>query len=353
MYCREGAAVIGKVVNCNFLTNFQNFSCINIGAGNPFYSNYSNTSDITDNSIGIMIDQKTYSDGAGRPEGLVILPGTLVFGAQNNIYVNNVLQILVDGCMFDSAINECMIINLPDGLYVHNCYMATNATLASGISCISLLGNQASAYSKNVLDKCEIVGYATGGGYQAITGNVRFDLDIINCDIQQFSCPTAIMYFNNCHTMHILNNHGHNNKGVFIYNQSFGDNSFIDGNTSEDNYDILHVQPTTSITLNIGKNSATCFTGGVSVLYNTTYFKGKVTISASATTATITPFVTLNGSPAYIYPLVKFSVYNDSVHIVNWSYANTTGVVTFTTATTSASPIVIYCEIMAVPYACF
>jgi hypothetical protein len=256
--------------------------------------------------------------------------------------------------MFDSAQNECIIVNLPDGFYAHNCYFATNATLASGISCISLLSNQTSAYSKLIFSMCEVVGYPTLGiySYCGVTANVRFDLNIIDCDFQGFSGPN-VMYFNNCHTMSILNNHGHNNKGVFIYNQSYGDNSNVDGNTSEDNYDILHCQPSTSTTFNIGKNSATCFTGGVSVLYNTTYYKGKVTIAASATTATITPFVTLDGTPAYIYPLVKFSVYNDSVHIVNWSYVNTTGVVTFTTATTSASPIVIYCEIMAVPFACF
>jgi hypothetical protein len=298
-----------------------------------------------------MIDQKTYSDTVGRPEGLVILPGTLVFGAQNNIIINNVLQILVDGGMFDSAKNECMIVSLPDGLYVHNCYMATNATFASGISCVNFLNTQTSSYSKNYFANNEIVGYATGGGYQAITANVRFNLDIIGNDIQGFGTTATgyIIYLNNTHGMRILNNHGHNNVGIFIYNQTEGD-GLIDGNNSEDNCIIVQLHPQSSQYCYVGKNYAQKWGASSLITYSATYGRGNVVIPANSTTpVTITPFINLGQSTLQnIYPLVKFNVYNDALptRTITYSVSNA-NVITFTPSVSSSSATTIMYEVLA------
>jgi len=358
MYVRVGLNQTGKAVNCNFLCNFQNMLNDNTAITGNTNVVYNSASPATF-TCGINIQQKTtymnQTTGAltdvGRPEGIAILQGTMVFGARNNLIVANVLNIDIGGAMLDSALNECVIIGLPDGMYLHNCYIATNATYASGISCISLPAGQTSAYSKNLIRDNEIVSYASGGGFQAITANVRFDLDIVGNDIQSFGTIATdyIIYLNNVHGMHILNNHGHNNIGIFIYNQTEGD-GVIDGNSSEDNYPIVQLHPQTSQYCYIGKNYAQKWGTSSLITYSTTYARGNVVIPVnSVTPVTITPFINLGQSTLQnIYPLVKFSVLNDALPTRTITYnVSTANVITFTPSTSTSVATTIMYEVIA------
>jgi hypothetical protein len=292
--------------------------------------------------VGITVDQFTYSDIAARPEGIFLLPGCLVYGADNDLIVNNVLQISIANCMFDGANNETVIVNLPDGFYMSGCYCCTKATYASGISCISFLNNQTSSYSKNYFANNELVGSASGGGFQAITANVRFNLDIIGNDIQGFGTIATdyIIYLNNTHGMRILNNHGHNNVGIFVYNQTEGD-GIIDGNNSEDNYPIVMLHPQTSQYCYVGKNYAQKWGTSSLITYSATYARGNVVLVGGQTIVTITPFINLGNSGLQnVYPLVKFNVLNDTVPTRTITYSvNSSNVITFTSSSSITATI--------------
>ena len=338
MYCRDGLDLVGKSVNCNFMCNFQNFNNLNttVAFNNLCPATY---------TCGINIEQKTtYSDGNGRPEGICILPGTLVFGAHNNLIIEHVLNIDVADCILDGALKECIIVNLPDGVTIHNNYIASKAKYADGISCISLLGNQTSAWSKNTIRNNEIVGIG-GGGYQAITANSRWDLDVCENDIQGFGTVATdiIIYLNNCHSYKILNNHGHSNIGIFIYNQTDGEFSSIDGNTSEDNYKILQCQPSTDMGLQIGRNFSA---------NSATYAHGKILLLANTTSVSITPFGAITNAD-FVYPLITFNCYNDwlTSHQITWKQNN--NVVTFFSDIPIGSNSSLYYEISAIPCSAF
>lgn len=327
MYCRHGVDIIGKMINFSIRCNFQNFSI-------------AYTSNTGTNMVGITVDQFTYSDIVGRPEGIFFLPGTLVYGANNDVCLNNVLQCTFNNCMLDGASQSNIIVQTPDGYAFNECYISSSTITLPIINLNGLVGS--TALSKQVFNHCEIVGIAGTGTLYGIMGVYRFDLDIIECDFQFCNAP---MWFNNCHAMNLINNHGHNNYGVFIYIQSAGDNCIVDGNKSEDSYKILKMQPYTLGTLTIGNN--------VSVT-SSTFMRGKAVILANTSTITVQPFGSgINSilNTDYIYPSVRFSLYNDAVHIISWAQNNNT--ITFTTSVQSTSPITIYYEINAVPYISF
>ncbi|MDP4268434.1 MAG: hypothetical protein Q8880_13505, partial [Bacteroidota bacterium] len=249
--------IVGKSVNLTFdkfqMTNFNN--------------TYTSS---TGKTYGICIDKKTYTDGDGRPEGL-IFTNSLVFGANTNLNIQSALLTKIENVILDAASEDCVIINVPDNVTVKGCYIAILNDNYAGIR----FTNEGDTVI-NILDNW-IIGSSTSTGIQygiyCDQINKRYGISIQNNLIEFFSTGIFGNYVNQSN---IINNHGRHNRGALIYLQSDCADTKVDGNTTNDKYPILKLHPTTSDQVKIGDN----FSGTTRTSY-----QGVGTIKAGTTIA--------------------------------------------------------------------
>lgn len=256
--CRVGISIVGKAVNLFFdqlnMTNFTKTYTSSVGK-----------------MYGIYFDSKfTYTDGEGRPEGIVF-QNSLVYGANTNVYIYRALFVRITDCVLDGATEDCVYIVGPDNVSIKGCWIYTSGIGFSGVK----LALVSTSNSKIEIFDNEIVGVTGTGtntqyGIYSVDG-ARIGVVIDSNFITGFSNP---MYFNYFNSAKIINNYGLTNRGTFIYCQTDCFDTIIDGNVSDDNYPILTLQPTTSKLLSIGDNksgtSRTSYKGVVTMLTGTT-----------------------------------------------------------------------------------
>ena len=242
--CRLGINIVGKAVNLTFTTlkatNFTN----------------SNTSSIS-RTVGLNIDSFFYSAAfEGRPEGIIIGDGCLIFGAANNIIINRCLFFRISNSIIDGATDDCIVIGGPDNISIKGCYIYTNGKDSSGIKLNPINVSQ----SKILIADNEIVGYQGELAIGKIANNFgvnsvvkRIGVTFENNYITNFKNP---IFFNYLNGSKITSNYGRTNYGPFIYLQSDCSDTIVDGNISDDSLPILALHPTTSSNLKIGTNTS-------------------------------------------------------------------------------------------------
>lgn len=281
--CRRALYINGKSVNITFGTGCR-FT-------NPDTAYTSSTAD----TIGVEIDSSTryVASAQGRPEGIAITGGCLIYGYDNNIYANRVLALTVSGNVIDGAAKDSIILGSGDDVRITDNYIFSSGAY-SGIR----IDGVASAYGSRItIDKNHIIGSApthtcygvnfvnTGVSRNSvkIRGNVFVDWTI---GINAVLCPAYSV---------ISDNSGSGLITDLIYIQNGGDSTEIAGNTTPDSVNALRLHPSTSSELIIGKNKSAL---------NRTYFVGKATV-LSGTSAISLPNNFRTTGDNYVRALTK------------------------------------------------
>ncbi len=331
--CRIGVNIAGKSVNITF--------------SNIMATNFS--SEFTSNAgkkYGVHIDSKfTYKDGndenddpdEGRPEG-IFFSNCVIYGADTNVYTKRVLFVRFTDCILDGATEDAVVILGPDNATFKGCYIFTSGIGFCGVNLLPLNTSD----SKIEISDCYISGL-TGEGTSTQYGiysfsniTVRSNVLINGNKIRGFSDP---IHFNRLNGSKITNNYGRGNGGNFIYCQSDGADTILDGNMSDDNYPIVCFHPTTSQNVHIRDNKSKT---------NSTSFQGFATMKAGTTSIEApNDFYT---SELYYRAVTEVHPQGNlgSVWVVektNWSAG------TIHCSTAPAQDVKIFYKAIAVPYA--
>jgi len=319
--CRMGLKITGKAVNLTFdkmmMTNFSN--------------DYTSS---TGKRYGVFVDYKSYSDGNGRPEGL-LFSNSLIFGADTNLYIKQVLYSRFTDMVLDGAYEDTVILESPDNLSIKGCYIYTSG---AGKSCINLTPLTTQDSVINIHDNYLIGTTGTQYGVNCFANTIyRYGLTVQNNLFEALSNP---IYFNYVGRSKILNNYGRNNRGDFIYLQSECGDTKVDGNNSIDAYPVLRLHPTTAETVQIGDNTSA----------NTrTSYQGVATIAAGSNV----------GSCGNAFYYGSTDLYYRAVTLVQplgnigyfWVRADTTGTeATIQCSTPPSTNVKVYYKTIAVPY---
>jgi hypothetical protein len=229
-----------------------------------------------------------------------------------------------------------------DGLTIRGSYIYTSGVGHCGVK----LQEIAVSDNKTEISDCYIVG-TTGTGSSTQYGIYyysdtvsRNNVFINGNKISSFSNP---MYFNRLNSSRITNNYGRGNRGAFIYCQSDCGNSIIDGNTSDDNYPILKLHPTTSYLLSIGDNSSPT---------TRTSFQGFTTMVAGYTSAGASNSFFTSGEDLYYRAITLIQPVGNLGNV--WVQPNTSyddAIIYCSTAPSSNTKI--YYTVKAVPYTAY
>jgi hypothetical protein len=326
LYCRIGFNIIGKSVN-NF---FNNLECTNFGHGNT--PNAGKTA-------GFYLDNKIYSDGGttGFPEGIMI-SNSLIFGADNAIYANNGILIRVTDCILDGCTDDAVTIGLARNVSVRGCYIYIQGVGKTGVKILDeLIGDSQLSIAHNDF-VCLVDGNAHYGVKADLNTRERYGIII---DGNQFYGFTNAIWLNHFDKGKVVNNHGRVGSGAFIYCQSDCNKTIIDGNTSEDNYSILTMQPYTDQTLIIGDNYSSV---------NQTSFKGKVTLPAGQTSVALpNNFYNTTTGETYFRAITNVS---PSGNVGNWWITNefSWSDANFNCSVAPVTDVAIRYEVKAIPY---
>jgi hypothetical protein len=322
MYCRESCTILGKVVNVTFeQIRFTNHEL-------------SHTSS-TDNMYGLSIHQSDRYIGAevGRPEGIVVTAGSLIFGATTNLLIGEVLYFRCSKSILDGPSGDCVVIGVADNVEIDGNYIYAVGTGAVGVKLTAV----ATSDSKISVINNDFVGNYTDSVGVSSWDGARYGCSISNNFFRGFLSPIQLNYFQNGQ---IVGNYGRANIGNFIYNQSGGNKTVIDNNVSDDSFPIISLHPTTSTDIDIRNNTSA---------NSSTYYKGKVTMLAGATSITL-PSNFHVGITNYLYSVTNAS---PSANIGSFWITNnnsTTPSATLTTASAIAADTVIYYTAIATPY---
>jgi hypothetical protein len=286
MYCRVGFNIVGKSVNLVFnnliCTNFDRSSTPNTGATMGFY-----------------LDEKTtYGSGSyGFPEGIII-SDSLLFGADNAVFANAGLLVRISDSILDGCSSDGVKIGSVRDISVRGCYIAVNGNNTSGVLILDkLVGDSNISICHN-----DFIAMIDGTPHYGVKAplNTRERYGIV-VDGNQFYGFTTAVWVNRFDKGKIINNHGREGRGVFIYCESDCNKTLIDGNTSEDQYAVVQIQPYTDSSLIIGDNHSSA---------NQTSFRGKVTLPVGATSVAL---------PNNFYNAVTGDTYVRAVTIVSTS----------------------------------
>jgi hypothetical protein len=286
-YCRQGIKIAGKCAN----VTFYGLKITNPDDANEFTSS-------TDDTVGVEIDSGFhYTAGAeGRPEGLAFIGG-LIYGSYYNARITRCLQVIFDGMIVDGAAMDGFYIASPDMITINNCYIYTSGAAGAGIRFLSVASG---ANSHTTITNNRFVGYApvvTDTGIKFVAGGATRANVII--DGNTFVDWTTAIDLTECPTDSIIrDNHGSGIITNFILVTNGGAGTVIDGNTTTSSIFPLVMHPTaTSDSIVVGYNrSAT----------NSTLYNGSVTLTAGATSISLTnDFYT--GSTPYVLPYTKIA----------------------------------------------
>lgn len=324
MYCRAGILIAGKSVNLTFsevrLTNFAN----------------ANTSSVADTQGVEIRSGFHYTAGAeGRPEGIVFTPGCLIFGAHTDMYVSQCLYFRATDCIIDGATAYGIRVGTADNVIFKGCYIYASAVGGKGAS----LDSVGTSDSLVVFEGNHFVGSGAASqiGFDAGNGT-RVGVRLIR---NFFRVWNRAIFLNNCNSSEVIGNYGRGNLSEFVYVQTGGANTIVDGNTSDDAFAILLCHPTTDALLDIRSNTSPT---------TKTFARGKVTLLSGTTSITI-PSVLHSGVDRSLRAYTRVKV---SANVGNYWVSDPVSINSAATFTCSVAPganVTIYYEAQAIPAA--
>lgn len=259
--CRRGVYINGKVVNVTF------------GSGCRFSNpDKAYTTSVAD-TIGVELDSSTrYTAAAeGRPEGITICSGALIYGFDNNILATRFLALNVCDSVIDGAAKDCIVIGTGDDLSLDNNYIFSSGAYSG----VYVNGTATAVASKFDITNNNFVGSSPTNTCYAIsfanTGVSRSGVKIKENSFVDWTIGVnAILCPDNSS---IEDNYGESIGTDLIYIQNGGAGTTVDGNKTSSSVNALRLHPATSSELIIGKNKSalnrTSFVGKATVLTGT------------------------------------------------------------------------------------